>query len=746
MRSGRPGQAEYEVWQLPSPATPQVTAPTRVAGLRGRNLELVEHRVLRKLAQSGIRLGSGNGGRAKGAVVGRALSEDLALTLGLLFRCLAPMRNRENMRTVAEGIEAMQREEAAYWLGMAMHRKTPAQSAGGATDAADGTEEQERTNAGVVSHVHPRLPPRPLPLCGLPRHAPRRPPVRGQDALPPPAGRKALRLPDPPPGLRQILLALAAGELYDRNWASEFEQVFGGLDIGREPTENRHSFVVLRFDFSAVHDAPETSEREFEYYCGDVIRRSMERHPSLFPQQEVQRISSAPSASLKLIALFDYASRHDIRLFVLVDEYDSFATAMLARHGVHGHPRLAIGNGFYHSFFAALKSGAGRSGGLERVFITGATPLALEDAVSGFNIATHISFAPEFNALLGFTEAEVRDLVQAYRRAGALSLDEDAALDVMRQWYGGYRFAAGAEEEVYNTHMVLHFLNAAMPNKPMPDDLIDEDVRKDYGQLRRLLTEGRNGAARAMQVDAPSPHEDAGATWRPRGNFELLRLLVDESQMDAEIQASFTLERLERGENFLSLLYNFGLLSIQEGGVERTRLRISNLTACRQFYDLLRDVCSDIDVPYLNFPLARLLHGMAHDGDWCPVFDFLSRVIAEQIKKHGRLKDDGLLLSFLGAHLGLSGHFRVHEVFVDILLEPRVAPDHCHGYLIEIKHINDEKTGEDNVQAAVEKVERRLRHYLADERLSQLYPTVAFTGLAVVFCKSAMVHWQEIAR
>ena len=121
----RPGDAEYEVWQLPSPATPQVTAPTRVAGLRGRNLELVEHRVLRKLAQSGIRLGGGNGRRGQGGAGARALTEDLALTVGLLFRCLAPMRNRENMRTVAEGIEAMQREEAAYWLGMAMHRKRP---------------------------------------------------------------------------------------------------------------------------------------------------------------------------------------------------------------------------------------------------------------------------------------------------------------------------------------------------------------------------------------------------------------------------------------------------------------------------------------------------------------------------------------------------------------------------------------------------------------------------------------------
>ena len=250
---------------------------------------------------------------------------------------------------------------------------------------------------------------------------------------------------------------------------------------------------------------------------------------------------------------------------------------------------LRIGNGFYHSFFAALKSGAGRSGGLERVFITGATPLALEEAVSGFNIGTHISSAPEFNALLGFTEAEVRDLVQTCRKAGALSLDEDVALDAMREWYGGYRFANRTEETVYNTNMVLYFLDAAMPNKTMPDDLIDEDVRMDYRQLRHLLTESQNGATRTMQVGTPSPHEDASATWRPRGNVELLQRLVDEGQMDAEIQASFTLERLERGENFLSLLYYFGLLSIQEKVAGWTCLHIPNQMSRRLLCDLLRD-------------------------------------------------------------------------------------------------------------------------------------------------------------
>lgn len=116
-----PSDTEMEVWQLPSPATPTITAPTRVAGLRGRNLELVEHRVVRRLKLAGVPF------EQPALRIPRAwtLPEEMALTLGLLFRALAPMRSRDNLRNVVEGIEQMGKEEAAYWLGMAMHRKNP---------------------------------------------------------------------------------------------------------------------------------------------------------------------------------------------------------------------------------------------------------------------------------------------------------------------------------------------------------------------------------------------------------------------------------------------------------------------------------------------------------------------------------------------------------------------------------------------------------------------------------------------
>lgn len=120
-RSHGPADTELEVWHLPSQASPQLTTAVRVAGLRGRNLELVEHRVLKRLSQAGVKFIAKHQERTRGY----AISEDVALMIGLLFRTLAPMRSRDNIRMVSEGIEAMGREEAAYWLGMAMHRKNP---------------------------------------------------------------------------------------------------------------------------------------------------------------------------------------------------------------------------------------------------------------------------------------------------------------------------------------------------------------------------------------------------------------------------------------------------------------------------------------------------------------------------------------------------------------------------------------------------------------------------------------------
>jgi len=545
---------------------------------------------------------------------------------------------------------------------------------------------------------------------------------------------------------------------YDRHWASEFEQVFGGTDIGRDPTENRHSFVVLRFDFSVVHDAPETLEREFEDYCRLEIEEALERNPDLFPADAVARVLNHPSASGKLNALFREARRRGVRLYVLIDEYDNFANTILAHHGTDAYHELTHGSGFYRSFFAALKAGAGRSGGgLERLFVTGVSPITLDDVTSGFNIGRNISLLPEFNALLGFTEAEVRNLLQTYRKAGALALDEETALSVMRDWYDGYRFAGSVDETVYNTDMVLYFLNAAMPNKPMPQDLIDVNVRMDYGKLRHLLTVSRTRSERGgitrdetVRSNAADPKDKEGGDMRLNGNFDVLRQVVGEGQADAEIQASFPLERLGQRDNFLSLLHYFGLLSIRETVGGRVRLHIPNQTVRQLLYGHLRDAYDDVGVLSVDLPaLADALWRMARDGEWQPVFDFLRDSIAKQTSIRDYLDGEKIIQGFLAAYLGVSRHFllrtelELNKGFADIALEPLVAqyPELRHGFLIELKYIKrGDDAGGERERAVVEEAEHQLRRYLGDERLARAYPTVAFTGLVVVFHRWEMVR------
>ncbi|HOE12787.1 MAG TPA: hypothetical protein PLQ35_18025 [bacterium] len=117
----RAGEWQLEIWQLPSPATPRLKSPEPVAALKGTPLRMIENRVIKRLSRVKINLGAMTAGKKKTW----PLEEELALTLGLLFRALAPMRNLDRIRQVADGIESMSREEAAYWLGMAMHRKYP---------------------------------------------------------------------------------------------------------------------------------------------------------------------------------------------------------------------------------------------------------------------------------------------------------------------------------------------------------------------------------------------------------------------------------------------------------------------------------------------------------------------------------------------------------------------------------------------------------------------------------------------
>ena len=528
---------------------------------------------------------------------------------------------------------------------------------------------------------------------------------------------------------------------YDRFWADDFDATFAGTDIGRDPTEDQSRYVTLRFNFSMVNDKLETLESEFDTYCMIELRGALRRHPDLFPEAAVRDILDPPSIANKLGGLFRFVGDHDIPLYVLIDEYDNFANTVLAHHGAEAYEDFTHGGGFFRNFFATLKGGTDRSGGgIERLFITGVSPVTMDDVTSGFNIGTNISLEPDFNEIVGFTDAEVRRLVETYREHGVFDQEVDEAMALMGEWYNGYRFAEDADTDLYNTDMVLYYLKHSMPNRSVPTYLIDTNVRIDYGKLRHLLVVGR----------------------QLNGNFDLLREIIGEGRKDLpRIQPSFPLKQLTDRQNFLSLLHYFGLLSIREVVHGMPRLAIPNQTVKQLMYGYLRDGYRDVEVFRVDlFRFEQLMLRMANQGEWRPALEFLGEAIAQQTGIRDYIAGEKVLQGFLAAYLSVTDYYvfrseaELGKGHADISLEPLLArfPHLRHGYLIELKYLKrsersqrGEPAGEAGLAAAVSEATAQLERYLADERLARQFPGVRFTGLAVVFHGWELAHCEAVA-
>ena len=233
------------------------------------------------------------------------------------------------------------------------------------------------------------------------------------------------------------------------------------------------------------------------------------------------------------------------------------------------------------------------------------------------------------------------------------------------------------------------------------------------------------------------------------GNFDLLRDVVGEEQVDTRITPGFPLKDLTRPENFFSLLHYFGLLSIRDVVERVPRLAIPNQTVKRLMYGFLRDGYRDVGVFSVNlFRFEQLMMGMANRGEWRPVLEFLSEAIARQTGIRDYIAGEKVMapragaLGFLAAYLSVTDYYvfrseaELGKGHADIALEPLVAryPHLRRGYLIELKYLpRSDPADQAGVAAAAGEAAAQLERYLADERLVRQFPGVRFTGLVVVF-------------
>ncbi len=344
---------------------------------------------------------------------------------------------------------------------------------------------------------------------------------------------------------------------YDLRRQDEHERLFGHLAIGREPTPLAHRYFVLEWDFSAI--APYGGVDQIERRLEDYVLGTVEAFAADYAEHLPRPVKVTGDPVRTLTSLLTAIRQTPYRLYLLIDEYDNFANEVMVADG-DSYGRLLHAAGPYKSLFKWVKSAmAGQ--GLERLFVTGVSPMVMSDLTSAINITKNLSLHPQLADLCGFREAEVLDLVD--RLMPELEANDGqpsgitaaGALEMMRTWYNGYLFSPDTSELVYNPTLVLYCLNSIQERGQYPGQMADANLAADEDKLRYLgqVTRGRKLVADVLGSDRP----------------------LEISRLEERFTLANLLERETQDERFLgSFLYYFGMLTLA-GETPRRKLKLS---------------------------------------------------------------------------------------------------------------------------------------------------------------------------
>jgi hypothetical protein len=394
------------------------------------------------------------------------------------------------------------------------------------------------------------------------------------------------------------LLLSTLENYYDVAKADEFQQLFGHLSIGQNPTPLHNQYFILKWDFSVVDPQGKAQEvkQALHRYVNARIRDFAVRYQSrLSTQIEIDPVDALASFQALLTAV----QQTPHQLYLLIDEYDNFANEVLMSSGRTGQSRyetLLYGEGTLKTLFKAIKSAAA-GGGLDRVFITGVSPVVLSDITSGYNIARNVSLKPEFNDLCGFGEADLQATLQHTAPQQA-----QQTISTMRTFYNGYTFTDSQPILVYNPTLVLYFLQHLKEYGQYPRNLLDSNLTMDKNKIAYVaqLPAGEGVVMQALDEQRP---------------LSIMRL-ADRFGVEDVLQAT-------KDHTFMiSLLYYFGVLTLAgQNTFGELLLRIPNLVVRKLYVERIQDML----LPDLTGrdEAQRAAQTLYQAGDMQPLCDFI---------------------------------------------------------------------------------------------------------------------------
>ena len=479
---------------------------------------------------------------------------------------------------------------------------------------------------------------------------------------------------------------------YDCRTKDKFQEWFGDLWIGQHPTPNRGRYQVLHLDFSQVGGRIEKLEENFNAYLCIAMDGFIRDYADYYGQAVYESVRAEKNAGIKLAMIQSEAKANGYPLYLIIDEYDNFTNTVLNEQGEKVYWAITHAEGFYRDIFKKFK------GSFERIFITGVSPVTLDDVTSGFNIGWHISTKEEFNQMLGFSTEDVREMFTYYKQVGKLPAhcDIEAIINEMKPWYDNYCFSEDAFEtqsRVFNCDMVLYYLRNYMNRGEAPKQMLDPNTRTDYNKMKRLL-----------QLDKLDGDRKS-----------VIMTIAETGEIVGNIEETFPARMITNPQIFVSLLFYYGMLTIKGTRGSKLVLGIPNNNVRKQYYEYLMELFEEKAYVDTN-RLTDYYYDMAYDGQWKEGLQFMADAYAKVSSVRDGIEAERNLQGFFMAYLNLNAYYytapelELNHGYCDFFLLPDLTHyPSKHSYILELKVLpksDFDAKAEQQWQQAVEQIRR----------------------------------------
>ncbi len=419
------------------------------------------------------------------------------------------------------------------------------------------------------------------------------------------------------------------------------------------------------------------------------------------------------------------------KIYLFIDEYDYFTNMILA-HEEHlmRYRNQTHGEGYLRQFFNTIKGTAGNT--LGRVFVTGVSPVTMDDLTSGFNIGTNYSLSSDFNEMAGFTEEEVREMLDYYGSVLPFNHTTDELIKVMKPWYDNYCFAEEryGETTMYNSMMVLYFVDNYIDYEyQITKKMVETNIRIDYDKLRMLIRHDKEFA------------HDAS----------IIQQLVTQGFVIGTLNENFPAERINDPDNFLSLLFYFGMVTIDGTYKGETKFIIPNEVVRDQMYTYLLDTYKENDLVYDRYSKGKLESKLAYDGQFKPYFEYIADCLKKYSSQRDKQKGEAFVHGFTLAMTSQNKFYRpISELdndggYADIFLSPLcdIYKDMVDSYIIELKYCKSQTTDE-QMKKLFEEASAQISRYADSDMVREAVKTTKLHKLVVIYRGAEMVACEEI--